>query len=176
MGVNWSALNEAWAWWMEKSKENGDRLALFLSYIPVRHYGLNQDTILKFPPLELLSVLLDSSVEVASANVDHVNSAGKAVGAGHEKARLHRDERARAVGDNRISRGGAAVAIQAARQIDRHHLSCGPVDGLDGNVIRRLRVAGRAGSQERIDDPVGGSQARQELIDVDVFADDGVVD
>ncbi|MBE7556815.1 MAG: hypothetical protein HS126_37710 [Anaerolineales bacterium] len=67
--VNWTALNEAWAWWMEESKENGDRLAIFLTYIPVRHYGLNQDTILKFPPMELLYVLLDGSVGVASSDL-----------------------------------------------------------------------------------------------------------
>ncbi|MCQ3972392.1 MAG: hypothetical protein DPW09_02975 [Anaerolineae bacterium] len=67
--VNWTALNEAWAWWMEESKENGDRLAIFLTYIPVRHYGLNQDTVLKFPPMELLYVLLDGSAGVASSDL-----------------------------------------------------------------------------------------------------------
>lgn len=67
--VNWAALNEAWAWWMEEPKENGDRLALFLNYIPARHYGLNQETILKFPPMELLYVLLDGSAGVASSDL-----------------------------------------------------------------------------------------------------------
>jgi hypothetical protein len=67
--VNWAALNEAWAWWMEEPTENGDRLALFLTYIPARHYGLTQETILKYPPLELLYVLLDGAAGVASADL-----------------------------------------------------------------------------------------------------------
>ena len=67
--VNWAALNEAWAWWMEEPKENGDQMAIFLTYIPARHYGLDQETILNFPPMELLYVLLDGSAGVASSDL-----------------------------------------------------------------------------------------------------------
>lgn len=67
--VNWTALNEAWAWWMEDPMENGERMALFLTTIPVRHYGLTQETILKFPPLELLYILLDGAAGVASSDL-----------------------------------------------------------------------------------------------------------
>ena len=67
--VNWPALNEAWAWWMEEPNEKGEQLALFLTYIPARHYDLNQETILNFPPMELLYVLLDGSAGVASSDL-----------------------------------------------------------------------------------------------------------
>lgn len=67
--ADWSALNEAWAWWMEDPGENGERLARYLTYIPARHYGLDPETILTFPPLELLHVLLDGTAGVASTDL-----------------------------------------------------------------------------------------------------------
>lgn len=67
--VDWAALNEAWAWWMEEPEENGERLAGYLTCIPARHYGLSPETLLSFPPLELLYVLLDGSAGAVSSDL-----------------------------------------------------------------------------------------------------------
>lgn len=67
--IDWTSLNEAWAYWMEDPNENGDHLATFLHFIPARHYGFDQQTILDYPPMELLYVLLDGSAGAASADL-----------------------------------------------------------------------------------------------------------
>lgn len=67
--IDWNVLNEAWACWIEAPEENGDHLATFLHFIPARHYGFDQQTILNYPPMELLYVLLDGSAGVASADL-----------------------------------------------------------------------------------------------------------
>ena len=78
--IDWDMLNEAWAAWLEQSDENGDHLATFLNYIPVRLYGFNHEPatiqlfhgepglyIEFFPPMELLYVLLDpTAAEISS--------------------------------------------------------------------------------------------------------------
>ncbi len=58
--INWEgALNPAYAYWQEDSGENGDRLAVFLEYIPVTLYGFTDgENIFEFPPIELLHGLL----------------------------------------------------------------------------------------------------------------------
>ncbi|MFN8456956.1 MAG: hypothetical protein U0401_20205 [Anaerolineae bacterium] len=44
--VDWNVLNMAWAWWMEGEEDNegdqGNALAAFLIYIPVKRYGFSQ--------------------------------------------------------------------------------------------------------------------------------------
>lgn len=69
--TDWDILNEAWAYWMQEPEDpkGGDRMATFLDYIPARDYGFTQETILAYPPMELLSVLLDSSTGVASSDL-----------------------------------------------------------------------------------------------------------
>ena len=67
--VDWVVLNDAWAGWVEEPEENGDQLAWFLHYIPVRLYGFSQQTILEFPPMELMRVLLDSSAGAVSSEL-----------------------------------------------------------------------------------------------------------
>lgn len=70
----WDLLNEAWTAWLEHPEDNGDHLATFLRYIPVRFYGFNREPasiqlfhaemdlhIKFFPPMELLYVLLAPS-------------------------------------------------------------------------------------------------------------------
>lgn len=67
--IDWGALNEAWAYWMEDPAEQGDHLATFLRYIPARQYGFDQQSLLQFPPLELLHVLLDGSAGAVSSEL-----------------------------------------------------------------------------------------------------------
>jgi len=57
---NWPVLNEAWAIWMEQGdEENGDHLALFLTYLPVTLYGfVDGSNLLEYPPMELMHALL----------------------------------------------------------------------------------------------------------------------
>lgn len=67
--TDWDVLNEAWAYWMEEPKENGDRMATFLEYIPAKSYGFTPETLLEYPPMELLSALLDSSTGAVSSDL-----------------------------------------------------------------------------------------------------------
>jgi hypothetical protein len=78
--LDWDVLNEAWAAWLEQADENGDHLATFLRYIPIRLYGFNRESaaiqlfqaeaglhLEFFPPMELLYVLLDpAAAEISS--------------------------------------------------------------------------------------------------------------
>jgi hypothetical protein len=41
--IDWEILHEAWAAWLEQADGNGDHLATFLRYIPVRLYGFNHE-------------------------------------------------------------------------------------------------------------------------------------
>jgi hypothetical protein len=78
--IDWDGLNEAWAAWLEQADENGDHLATFLRYIPIRLYGFTREPaaiplfqaepglyLEFFPPMELLYVLLDpTAAEISS--------------------------------------------------------------------------------------------------------------
>jgi len=67
--VNWGALNEAWAWWMESDDEDGEHLAVFLEYIPVTLYGFTEgENIFEFPPMELLHALLATQCEIKTVS------------------------------------------------------------------------------------------------------------
>jgi hypothetical protein len=57
--VDWDSLNLAWASWMEAADDEGDYLALFLEYLPVRLYGFSPEELAEFPAMELFRVLLD---------------------------------------------------------------------------------------------------------------------
>jgi hypothetical protein len=71
--INWAALNEAWALWMQSAgddDERGDHLAAYIYYIPVEMYGFSDhEKIFEFPPMELLRALLDKNVEVVSSDL-----------------------------------------------------------------------------------------------------------
>jgi hypothetical protein len=67
--VDWDSLNLAWASWMEAADDEGDYLALFLEYLPVRLYGFSPEELAEFPAMELFRVLLDERVVEASPNL-----------------------------------------------------------------------------------------------------------
>jgi hypothetical protein len=67
--VDWDSLNLAWAGWMEAADDEGDYLALFLEYLPVRLYGFTPEELAEFPVMELFRVLLDERVVEASPNL-----------------------------------------------------------------------------------------------------------
>jgi hypothetical protein len=54
---------------MQDPRDNGDHLALFLHYLPAKHYGFNPETIIHFPPMELLYVLLDGTAGAVSSDL-----------------------------------------------------------------------------------------------------------
>lgn len=65
--INWDALNEAWAVWMQDTEDdNGDCLARYLHYMPVALFGFTPGSLREYPPMELLYVLLAKDVEVVS--------------------------------------------------------------------------------------------------------------
>jgi hypothetical protein len=66
--INWEALNEGWAWWVEQG-DNGDHLAVFLTYIPVKLYGFVGEALFECPPMELLHVLLAPATEVNAVSI-----------------------------------------------------------------------------------------------------------
>jgi hypothetical protein len=67
--VDWEDLNQAWACWMEDSEEEGDHLAAFLKHLPVKLYGFTAESVLRYPPLELIYVLLSGKAEVISSDL-----------------------------------------------------------------------------------------------------------
>ena len=67
--VDWDSLNLAWASWMEAADDEGDYLALFLEYLPVRLYGFSPEELTEFPAMELFRVLLDERAVEASPNL-----------------------------------------------------------------------------------------------------------
>lgn len=80
--IDWDILNEAWTTWLEPVTSNGDDLAAFLTYIPLRLYGFNREPatvqlfnaepglfIEFFPPAELLYALLDPSAAGISSGL-----------------------------------------------------------------------------------------------------------
>lgn len=68
--IDWELLDLCWAYWLKKRMEDrGRRLAAFLSYIPIKLYGFDQNKLLMFPPMHLMHVLLDENAPVASADI-----------------------------------------------------------------------------------------------------------
>jgi hypothetical protein len=73
--INWDALNEAWAWWVEKG-DGGDKLAVFLEYIPVKLFGFAGEALFECPPMELLHALLAPAGEVNAISAHLLERAG----------------------------------------------------------------------------------------------------
>lgn len=67
--VNWLVLSEAHQFMLSDNSDHGDRLALFLTYIPVKMLGLRNEQIFEMPPMELLRALLHSEVEVVTTSL-----------------------------------------------------------------------------------------------------------
>jgi hypothetical protein len=67
--INWDALNEAWAWWLQEDDEDGAHPAVFLHFIPIQLYGFSVgDTLFECPPMELLHALLAPAAEVPTVS------------------------------------------------------------------------------------------------------------
>lgn len=72
--VDWNLLNMAWAWWMEEDGETGadqgNALAAFLVYLPLKLYGFSQSDLLHATlPVELLHALLSPQVEAVTSSL-----------------------------------------------------------------------------------------------------------
>lgn len=72
--VDWNVLNMAWAWWMEGEEDNegdqGNALAAFLIYIPVKLYGFSQSDLLhSIRPVELLHALLSPNLPAVHSSL-----------------------------------------------------------------------------------------------------------
>jgi hypothetical protein len=69
--VNWPALNQAWAAWIQEPQEGGDQLAVYLHYLPVTLYGFTDgETIFHYPAIELMHALLsDCEVQTVSSQL-----------------------------------------------------------------------------------------------------------
>lgn len=68
--IDWQALNEAWDYWLgDPINDQGRHMAAFLTYVPVRLYGFDTQSILEYKPMHLLQVLLDSTAEVVNADI-----------------------------------------------------------------------------------------------------------
>lgn len=73
--VNWDGFNDAWAWWVERG-DNGDRLAVFLEYIPVKMFGFGGEMLFECPPMELLHALFAPATEVNAISAQLLERAG----------------------------------------------------------------------------------------------------
>jgi hypothetical protein len=69
--LNWRVLGESHQYMLSEDSDNGDRLALFLTYIPVKMFGLNEQNgkIFEMPPMELLRALLHTSPQVITVKL-----------------------------------------------------------------------------------------------------------
>jgi hypothetical protein len=69
--INWTVLGEAHQYMLSEAGDGGDRLALFLTYIPVKMLGFSHSDgkIFELPPMELLRVLLHTDVEVVTTSL-----------------------------------------------------------------------------------------------------------
>lgn len=72
--VDWDLLNMAWAWWMEGEEDNeadeGNALAAFLIFIPVKLYGFTPGDLLHSTrPVELLHALLSPNVQAVNSSL-----------------------------------------------------------------------------------------------------------
>lgn len=72
--VDWNLLNQAWAWWMEGDEEGeadqGNALAAFLVYLPLKLYGFSQSDLLHSTlPVQLLHALLSPQVQAVGTSL-----------------------------------------------------------------------------------------------------------
>ncbi|MCL4303155.1 MAG: hypothetical protein KJ077_46145 [Anaerolineae bacterium] len=72
--VDWNLLNMAWAWWMEGDEESeadqGNALAAFLLYLPLKLYGFSQSDLLHSTlPVQLLHALLSPQVQAVTSSL-----------------------------------------------------------------------------------------------------------
>ncbi len=57
--VNWAVLNDAFAQWVaDPVANNGNHLAVYLHYLPIKLYGFTEQAEFDYPPIELLHALL----------------------------------------------------------------------------------------------------------------------
>jgi hypothetical protein len=68
--VDWQDFNNRLRIWETNKAERGDLLANFLRYIPVKQYGFTPHSISRYPPMELMYILLSEDEAIESISAD----------------------------------------------------------------------------------------------------------